>query len=78
MSDKPILYTVPNCPLCTEARRVLDLHGIEYDDQDVANNFGALRRMYKLTRQELVPVLTFQGNTKVRPTENEIVEICRE
>ncbi len=77
MIDKPILYTVPNCPLCAEARRVLELNGIEYDDHNVADNFGALRKMYKLTKQELVPVLTFCGRTKVRPSEEEIIQICR-
>jgi glutaredoxin len=77
MSDKIVLYTVPNCPLCAEAKRVLNRHGIKYDEHDVANNFGALRRMYKLTRQELVPVLVAGGIAKVRPKEDEIVQLCK-
>lgn len=45
------LYVVPDCPLCARARGWLERHNITYTARDVANDFGALRRMYKLTHQ---------------------------
>ncbi len=61
------LYVVPDCPLCAGARDWLNGHGIPYVERDVANNFGALRRMYELTRQRLVPVFEVDGQALVRP-----------
>ena len=69
------LYVVPGCPLCARARRWLEQHGIEYAERDVANDFGALRAMYRLTRQGLVPVFEFTGQALVRPTEDELSEL---
>ena len=63
------LYVVPDCPLCARARDWLDSHGVPYLENDVANNFGALRRMYELTRQRLVPVFEVEGRALVRPDE---------
>ena len=73
-SAKPpvILYVVPGCPLCAGARRWLEQHGIEYAERDVANDFGALRAMYRLTRQGLVPVFEKNGRALVRPTNQEL------
>jgi len=61
------LYVVPGCPLCTRARDWLNEHGISYVESDVASNFGALRRMYRLTRQGLVPVFEIDGQALVQP-----------
>lgn len=69
------LYVVPDCPLCSQARRWLDQHGIEYTERDVANDFGALRAMHKLTRQRTVPVFESQGRALVRPTDTELTEL---
>ena len=66
------LYVVPGCPLCAGARRWLKTHGIEYRERDVAADFGALRAMYKLTRQNLVPVFEFDGRAMVRPANDEL------
>lgn len=63
------LYVVPDCPLCARARDWLNEHGISFVDCDVANNFGALRKMYKLTRQRLVPVVEVEGRALVRPSD---------
>ena len=38
------------------------------------NDFGALRAMYRLTRQNLVPVFESQGRALVRPTDEELKE----
>jgi glutaredoxin len=77
ISAKPpvTLYVVPGCPLCARARRWLEQQGIEYAERDVANDFGALRAMYRLTRQGLVPVFEFTGQALVRPTEDELSEL---
>lgn len=63
------LYVVPDCPLCARARDWLSEHDIRYVEYNVANNFGALRRMYELTRQRLVPVFEFDGRALVRPSD---------
>jgi glutaredoxin len=67
------LYTVPGCPLCAHARTWLERHAVVYIERDVAGDFGALRAMYTLTRQRLVPVFAAQGRALVRPTDEELV-----
>jgi hypothetical protein len=52
----------------------LKQHGVEYLERDVANDFGALRSMYKLTRQRFVPVFEANGRALVRPTDVELAE----
>jgi glutaredoxin len=66
------LYVVPDCPLCAHARSWLKQHGVDYQERDVAANFGALRAMYKLTRQRLVPVFEVEGRSLVRPSDEEL------
>jgi glutaredoxin len=68
------LYVVPGCPLCSEARAWLKRHGVAYAERDVANDFGALRAMHRLTRQRLVPVFEAEGRALVRPTAQELAE----
>lgn len=73
LSSTPVtLYVVPHCPLCAHARRWLDAHDVAYRERDVANDYGALRAMYRLTRQNLVPVFEFEGQALVRPTDDEL------
>lgn len=69
------LYVVPDCPLCAQARTWLERHNIAYTARDVANDFGALRRMYKLTRQRFVPVFEFNNHALVRPPEDELARL---
>jgi hypothetical protein len=45
---------------------------IKYVERDVANNFGALRSMYQLTKQRLVPVFEHEGQALVRPSDEEL------
>lgn len=68
------LYVVPGCPLCADARSWLDQHGVVFIERDVASNFGALRAMYQLTGQRLVPVFEANGRALVRPTDEELAE----
>jgi glutaredoxin len=69
------LYVVPDCPLCARARAWLEQHNIAYMERDVANDFGALRRMYKLTRQQYVPVFEIREVALVRPLEEELARL---
>ena len=82
MSDKSLtsqmkvtLYVVPDCPLCARARAWLKRYNIEYAERDVANDFGALRAMHRLTKQRFVPVFEAYGRALVRPTEDELAEL---
>jgi glutaredoxin len=68
------LYVVPDCPLCAHARAWLEEHEVAYIERDVANNFGALRAMYELTRQRLVPVFEAGDRALVRPSDAELAE----
>ncbi|HEX8160908.1 MAG TPA: glutaredoxin family protein [Pyrinomonadaceae bacterium] len=69
------LYVVPNCPLCAVARGWLNGKGVEFRERDVASDFGALRAMYKLTGQNLVPVVETDGRALVRPSDEELAEL---
>ena len=71
------LYVVPGCPLCADARAWLKRHGVAYIERDVANDFAALRAMYKLTRQRYVPVFVCGERALVRPTNEELAEFLR-
>lgn len=72
-TKKPItLYVVPGCPLCEHARHWLEQMNLKYVERDVAGNFGALRAMYQLTHQRLVPVFEIDGQAFVRPTDEEL------
>ena len=68
------LYVVPDCPLCEHAREWLRDHRIIYVERDVKRNFGALRAMYELTRQRLVPVFETRREALVRPTDKQLAE----
>ncbi|MDX6501064.1 MAG: Glutaredoxin [Blastocatellia bacterium] len=68
------LYVVPDCPLCAHARAWLEEHNVSYVELDVGGNFGALRAMYGLTRQQLVPVFEAEGRALVRPTDTELAD----
>ncbi len=68
------LYVVPECPLCAHARAWLRQHDVAYVERDVANDFGALRAMYELTRQRFVPVFEARGRAMVRPSDAELAE----
>ncbi len=72
------LYVVPACPLCARARLWLEKHGVDYVERDVAGDFGALRAMFRLTKQNLVPVFENNGRALVRPSDVELAEFLLE
>ena len=69
------LFVVPNCPLCAHARAWLARHDISFVERDVQRDFGALRAMYRLTKQNLVPVFAIGQRALVRPTDAQLSEI---
>jgi glutaredoxin len=73
-NDPVMLYVVPECPLCAHARAWLQEHNVAYVERDVANDFGALRAMYELTHQRLVPVFEARGRAMVRPNDEELAK----
>jgi glutaredoxin len=74
-SEQVILYVVPGCPLCENARQLLSELGTTFVERDVANEYSALRAMYKRTRQGLVPVVEHNGKALVRPTREELAAL---
>ncbi|HLL15844.1 MAG TPA: glutaredoxin family protein [Pyrinomonadaceae bacterium] len=74
-TENPVtLYVVPNCPFCADARAWLARHRITFVERDVQRDFGALRAMYRLTRQNLVPVFAHGARALVRPTDEQLEE----
>ena len=68
------LFVVPNCPLCTNARAWLARNEISYVERDVKQDFGALREMYRLTGQNLVPVFARGERALVRPSDAQLTD----
>lgn len=68
------LFVVPNCPLCAHAREWLARHKISFVERDVQQDFGALRAMFRLTKQNLVPVFALGERALVRPTDEQLSE----
>lgn len=69
------MFVVPNCPLCEDMRRILRDNRISFVEQDVTVDYPALRMMFKLSRQRLVPVVEYAGQVLVRPTEEEVLTL---
>lgn len=69
------MFVVPNCPRCEDMRRILRDNKISFVEQDVTVDYPALRMMFKLSRQRLVPVVEYAGQVLVRPTEEEVLTL---
>lgn len=67
-----VLYVVPHCPLCAQVREWLKENNAAYTERDVSADFGALRAMYHLSRQRLVPVIQRDERYRVRPSRAEV------
>ncbi len=66
------LYVVPGCPLCAATREWLRRHDVTYEERDVASDYAALRAMYRMTRQGLVPVVEVGAKALVRPSSEDL------
>lgn len=53
------LYTVPNCPYCTELKEILMSEGIEYSEVDVnaPENEPEYNKLYEITKCSDVPMV---------------------
>ncbi len=58
---KPRLFIKPYCGWCQKAMRWLDEQDIKYETIDVIANEAAFEEMYRLSGQELAPVLEVDG-----------------
>ncbi len=71
------LFVVPQCPLCQNMREILQRHNIPFIEHDVTSDYSALRKMFKLTRQKMVPVVEYAGKTLVRPNEQDVLTLIQ-
>jgi len=55
------IYTTPTCPYCVMAIDFLKMHGIKFEEKNVAVDRAAATEMIKKSRQAGVPVLDIGG-----------------
>jgi glutaredoxin len=53
------IYSIPNCPYCTELKEILTTEGVEFIDVDVMleENEREYDALYKLTNSDDVPII---------------------
>ena len=53
------IYTVPNCPYCTELKEILMSEGVEYSEVDVnaPENEPEFNKLYEITKCNDVPMV---------------------
>lgn len=53
------IYSIPNCPYCTELKEILKTEGVEFIDVDVMleENEREYDALYKLTNSDDVPII---------------------
>ena len=63
MNEKHVLiYTVPNCPYCAQAKGYFSENGVPFREIDViANNKEFAREMIEKSGQKTVPVVDIEG-----------------
>ncbi len=62
MSDTlPILYVKSGCPWCADAIAFLSEHGISHREKNVSLDAGAHAEMQRISGQDKVPVLDWDG-----------------
>lgn len=59
------VYSTPTCPWCMRTKRFLELHGIKYQNLDVAGDRKAREEMIKKTGQMSVPQVEIDGEVIV-------------
>jgi glutaredoxin 3 len=55
------LFIKPYCGWCDKAERWLDEHDIEYEKIDVIADEAAFEEMFRLSGQEMAPVMEVDG-----------------
>lgn len=59
------IYSTPTCPWCVKTKQFLELHGIKYQNLDVAGERQAREEMIKKTGQLSVPQVEIDGEVIV-------------
>jgi glutaredoxin len=77
MNSQISFFVVGGCPLCENVRQWLDSNEIDYEELDVSADFGAFRKMHRLTRQRLVPVVSRGDSALVRPSVSQLEELLK-
>jgi len=57
--DKVRIYSIPECPYCTELKEILTKEGIEFTDVNVnlPENEKEYDQIYEVTKSEEVPIV---------------------
>lgn len=66
------VYSSPTCPWCIKAKDYLKLKGVEYTDVNVTVDKDGAMEMIKLSGQQGVPVLNFDGKIIIGFDKNSI------
>ena len=75
--DLPVLYVEPGCPWCVEVVDFLDEHGIPYRRIDISQDPGARSEMERITRQDKVPAMDWNGEVLADLGVEELVPFLR-
>ena len=75
--DLPALYIKPGCPWCGEVIEFLDEHGIPYRRIDIDQDSDARAAMERLSRQEKVPTMDWNGEVLADFGVDELVPFLR-
>ena len=64
-AEKPqvILYTTDPCRRCLRAKEVLERHGLEYREVDLAKDPSGRRKLVELTGYSTFPQITVDGRS---------------
>ncbi|CAH0346092.1 glutaredoxin family protein [Bacillus sp. CECT 9360] len=63
MEDNQItVYTTNTCPYCVQAKNFLEEQGLDYEEVNVQEDYGAAERLIQETGQMGVPQINVNGN----------------
>lgn len=65
MEKHVIIYTLPACPFCVQAKEHLRSKGFEYNEKDVGEDHEAREEMIDLSGQQGVPVISINDEVVV-------------
>lgn len=53
------IYSIPECPYCTELKEILTKEGVEFTDINVnlPENEKEYEKIYEITKSEMVPIV---------------------
>lgn len=53
------IYSIPECPYCTELKEILTTEGVEFTDVDVnlPENEEEYNKIYEMTKSDEVPIV---------------------